>query len=196
MRNYAQLIYNKAEAHLKNLADYNINETTQQELLATINAYWDALSDAKSKHNQHIQITQQIKTLFKTIKEALVIMDKSVDIVRHTHPELYAHYKKARHITDYGKGSLAINGMVIDAITGEPLKGVQITFAEINNISRNKGNNVLVKKSTEKGQFRIKNISAGEYTITAIKNGYIQHVATLIVTEGKKQKLTIQLSIN
>lgn len=196
LRDYAQLIYNKAQTHLTKLSDYHINETTQQELLTTINAYWDSLSEAKLKHNQQVRITQQIKSLFKNIHEALVIMDKSVEIVRHTHPEFYAHYKKARHITDYGKGSLAITGVVTDAITGEPLKGVQITFSESSNNSRNKGNNVLVKRSAEKGQFRIKNISSGEYAFTAGKNGYNEQVGTLVVSEGQKQKLNIQLSMN
>lgn len=193
---YAQLIYNKAQIHLKNLADYNINESTQQELLTTINAYLNSLSEAKLKQNQQVQITQQIKAQFIIIKEALATMDKSVEIVRHTHPEFYAHYKKARHIVNHGKGSLAISGVVTDAHTGEPLKGVQITFSEINNSSRKIGSNVLVKKSAEKGQFRIKNLPPGEYAITAEKNGYIQHVATLVVAEGQKQKLNIQLAMN
>jgi hypothetical protein len=130
---------------------------------------------------------------------ALANMDAAVEIVRLTQVNFYNAYHKARKIIYTGIGSLAVKGLVTDAATSEPLKGVRVSFSLNGAAAKAKGANgkpYLVKKTAEKGGFNIKTLPAGIYTVTIRKNAYAEQVTTVAVSDGEMSELNVQLSKN
>ena len=91
---------------------------------------------------------------------------------------------------------MAVRGMVVDALSGTPVKGVMLSFASNVNYDGNPAAIALVKKTAEKGRFIIKSIASGMYTVTVQKVGYMDQSTTVAVADGELTVLNFQLSKN
>ena len=123
-------------------------------------------------------------------------MDAAVEIVRLTQVNFYNGYKSARKVIETGAGTLSVKGMVTDAKTGAPLKGVTVSFALDGGMAKAKAaNNIpdVVKKTADKGGFNIKSLPAGTYQVTLKKVGYADQVVTISVNDGEMTELNISL---
>ncbi|NTW50702.1 MAG: carboxypeptidase regulatory-like domain-containing protein [Chlorobiales bacterium] len=89
-----------------------------------------------------------------------------------------------------GQGSLAVQGVVTDSVTGDPVKGAVLKFV----LNGNSATADLIKKTAEKGGYNIKTIAAGIYTVTVTKTGYTERVTSLTVSDGELSELDIQLT--
>lgn len=199
VRDYAQIAYDRAQANLAALAPYGITAATQTTLLTNINAYNASLGKPGVSRAESGKTTQQLKTLFKTADAALANLDAAVEIIRLSQPDFYNAYHKARKIIYTGTGSLAVKGMVTDAVTGEPLKGVTVAFSKDGVATKAKAVGAkpeLVKKTAEKGGFNVKTLPAGMYTVSIRKNGYAEQVTTVAVSDGEMSELNVQLTKN
>jgi len=133
-------------------------------------------------------------------------MDAAVEIIRLTQPNFYNGYRTARKVISTGKSKLAVKGTITDAATGEPLKGVTVSFcpecveptgqAAANAMSAAKEEVVLTKRTAEKGGFNIKSLPEGVYKVTAKKNGYKEQVVAVAVNDGEMGDLNVELSRN
>ena len=203
LKDYAQIIYDRAQSNIAGLTSYGITETTQTTFLAAINAYNTVLATPRVNATITSQATKQLVVLFETADAALANMDAAVEIIRLSQPNFYNGYRTARKIVNTGIGYLAVKGTVTDAASGEPLKGVTINFcpecveptqkAAANGLSAAKEEVVLTKKTAEKGGFNIKSLPAGVYKVTIKKNGYQDQVVTVAVTNGELSDLSIEL---
>lgn len=206
LKDYAQIIYDRAQNNIAGLTNYGITETTQTAFLTAINAYNTVLAAPRVNTTITSQATKQLVILFKTADAALANMDAAVEIIRLSQPNFYNGYRSARKIVNTGIGYLAVKGTVTDAVSGEPLKGANITFspngedatlkAATNGISSCSKEVILTKRTAEKGGFNIKSLSEGNYTVTIKKNGYKDQVITVAVTDGEMSDLSIELSKN
>ena len=200
VRDYAQIVYDRAQANLANLTVYGITAATQTALLNAINAYNAVIGKPGASRTESGRITKQLETLFKAADAALANMDAAVEIVRLSQPAFYASYKNARKVPDNSGGSLAVKGLVTDAMNRLPIKGVTLEFSlEGNNgLARaaRQATETVIKKTAEKGGFHIKNMASGMYTVKAKKVGYPEHVTTVAVVDGELTELNIQLSKN
>jgi uncharacterized membrane protein len=134
--------------------------------------------------------------LFKTADTALENMDAAVEIIRLTQVDFYNGYKSARKVIETGAGSLSVKGLVTDAQTGLPLKGVTVSFALDGGIAKAASTTSepeLVKKTAEKGGFNIKGLESGMYQVTLKKAGYANQVTTISVSDGEMTELKISL---
>ena len=101
-----------------------------------------------------------------------------------------------------GVGSLALKGLVTDALSGEPIKGATLSFALDGGVSLAKAKSStaqtesIVKKTADKGGFNIKSLPSGMYTVTIKKVGFADQVATVAVADGELTELNVQLSKN
>lgn len=128
LKDYAQIIYDRAQSNIAWLTSYGITETTQAVFLAAINAYNTVLEAPRVNTTITSQATKQLVVLFETADAALANMDAAVEIIRLSQPNFYNGYRSARKIVNTGIGYLAVKGTVTDAVSGEPLKGVTINF--------------------------------------------------------------------
>jgi hypothetical protein len=201
VKDYAQIVYDRAQPIVASLATYGITAATQTALLAAITAYNASIGKPSISRTESSQITKRLETLFKAADTALANMDAAVEIVRLTQVDFYNSYKNARKVVETGTGSLAIKGLVTDAMTGEPVKGATLSFALDGNngmakAAKSATTESVVKKTAEKGGFNIKSLPSGIYTVTIKKVGYADQMATVAVADGELTDLNIQLSKN
>ena len=202
VKDYAQIVYDRAQTNIAALATYGITAATQTALLASITAYNASIGKPSASRTESSQITKQLDSLFKTADGALANMDAAVEIVRISQPAFYDGYKNARKVVETGVGSLALKGLVTDALSGEPIKGATLSFALDGGISLAKAKSAtattesIVKKTADKGRFNIKSLPSGMYTVTIKKVGFADQVATVAIADGELTELNVQLSKN
>ena len=199
LRDIAQGVYNRAQANLTALTTYGVTAATQTALQTAITAFVTAIPKPRLGITDKKQSTTQLVNFFKAADAALDNIDTVVEIIRITQPNFYNGYKSARKLIEMGNGSLSVKGFVIDAISGEPIKGASLSFVIGDNEVKSrsaKATEVLVKKSAEKGGFNIKTLPAGMYTVTIQKNGYAVQTETIAVSDGELTELKISLSKN
>lgn len=201
VKDYAQIVYDRAQPIVASLATYGITAATQTALLNAINAYNASIGKPAAGKAETTQLTKQLVTLFDTAENALANMDASVEIVRLSQPNFYNGYKNARKVVVTGVGSLSINGLVTDATTGEPLKGVTVSFALDGGMTMAKASRAssstttaITKKTAEKGGLKIKSLPAGTYQVTLKKVGYADQIVTVNVNDGEMSDLNVGLS--
>ncbi len=196
VKNYGQIVYDLAQPLVGSLAQYGITDETQATLADAITAYNDSIGKPGAERSEGTQLTKQLATLFKTADTALENMDAAVEIIRLTQVDFYNGYKSARKIIETGAGSLSVKGLVTDAQTGLPLKGVTVSFALDGGIAKAASTTSepeLVKKTAEKGGFNIKGLESGMYQVTLKKAGYANQVTTISVSDGEMTELKISL---
>jgi hypothetical protein len=196
VKNYGQIVYNLAQPIVGSLAPYGITDETQATLAGAITAYNDSIGKPGAERSEGTQITKQLATLFKTADGALENMDAAVEIVRLTEVDFYNGYKSARKVIGTGARSLSVKGLVTDAQTGSPLRGVTVSFALDGGMAKTATKTTepeLVKKTAEKGGFKIKSLEARTYQVTLTKAGYVDQVATISVSDGEMTELRISL---
>lgn len=206
LRDYSQIIYDRGQANIDSLAGYGITAGSQAALLSAIEAYGAALAKPRLGTTVTRQATQRLEQLFKQAYAALEKMDAAVEIVRLTESSFYSGYRTARKLVNTGSGSLTLKGMVTDSTTGEPLKGVTVSFCPecaqdtaataANGISSIKPEVVLTKVTADKGGFNIKSLPSGVYRVTLSKAGYRDTVVTVAVTPGELNDLNVELTRN
>jgi hypothetical protein len=203
LKDYAQIVYDRAQANVAALGTYGITAATQTTLLNAINTYNAAIATPRVGTAVKSQATKQLVMLFDTANTAIANMDAAVEIIRLTQTNFYNGYRTARKMVSTGSSSLMVKGFVTDAQTGEPIRGVTITFSPngedeaqkstANNLKTSKDEILLTKRTAKKGGFKVKSITEGVYKVTIAKNGYKEQVVTLAITDGEMSDLNIEL---
>jgi len=199
-RDKGQVIYNKAQEHLEELAQYDITEETQLALQASFNIFGGVIIAPRLGATARNQATKQLDTLFKTAATLLLKIDAAVELVKLTQPNFYVGYKSARKVISKGSVKLAVKGLVSDTQSGEPVKGVIITFMHDGEMTltapATNGQPVITKTSAEKGGFTIKSMPAGIYRVSFKKMGYAEQFATVNVNDGEMTVVEVKLDKN
>lgn len=195
LRDIAQGIYNRAQTNLTALTPYGITAATQTAFLAAINAYVVAIPKPRVGVAETKQSTLQLANAFTSAESALGNIDAIIEIVKLTQNNFYNGYKSVRKLIEMGIGSLAVKGLVTDAATGEPVKGVTVSFS-LNGVAMAKTATQtpeVVKKSADKGGFNIKSLAAGTYQVTLKKAGYAAQTVIISVNDGEMTVMDISL---
>ena len=195
LREYANVILARVNAHIAELESYGITAETQTNLQAAIDNFTEVLpkiglAAAAGKEN-----TIRIKQAFAGINKILQDLDAIIEILKEKMPDFYNEYKRVRKIDNSGRGHLIAKGLITDAQTGLPLPNVLVTFSLKKNgsIIPLTGNGIIRKKSALKGGFHIKSMPSGIYEVSISKNGYVMQNTTLAVTNGEMATLNIAL---
>ena len=196
LRDYAQLMYNRAQSNVAALATYNITAATQTAFQTAITNYNNSLGKPGAGRSEGKQVTKQLATLFKTADLALENMDLAVEVVRLNQANFYNGYQAARKMIMTGIGKQILNGLVKDADTAAPMKGVTVTIVPDANTAALAATGKafkIVKKTAAKGGFRINNLANGTYQVSLKKAGYTDQLATINVTSGELTRLVVEL---
>ena len=91
---------------------------------------------------------------------------------------------------------MSVKGLVTDGRTGEPVKGVAISFWPDGDASKTYAAEEasLVKKSAEKGGFYVSSMPAGAYRVTLQKAGYAEQTLTVYVNDGELTVVDVKLA--
>ena len=194
-------VLSRAVANATALTAYGVTAAMITELQASITAYSATLAKPQNAKAQTKTATENLTKLFKEAEDLLVKrMDLDIELFKVSKPDFYSQYKTARIIISTKGSKIAVMGSAVMAETGEPIKGVTFSFA-VENGSMLKSASVasvetVVKKSAEKGNFRISNMPEGTYTVTVKKIGYKDQMIKMNVVNGETTTLKIEMEKN
>lgn len=197
LRNNAQGIYDRAQTNITALTPYGVTAATQTALQNAITSFLTAIPSPRIGQTDKKSSTTQLSIAFANTDAALANIDAVVEIVRLSQANFFASYRTVRKVIETGRGSLSVKGLVIDAESGDALKGAQLVFAAQpaeGKLNVAKLTDAIVKKTADKGGFYIKTLADGMYTVNISKLGYESQEATLAVSGGELSLLEVQLN--
>lgn len=194
-------ILTRATANATALANYGVTAAMITELQTAITNYSATLAKPKTAITQTKTATENLAKLFKETDDILTKrLDLDIELFKVSKPEFYSQYISSRIVISTGGTKMSLLGNVTMAETGEPLKGVTFTFMPENNGMMKSAAmasvDTMVKKSAEKGNFRIPSLPEGTYSVIAKKIGFKDQVVTIIVTNGETTNLKIEMEKN
>ena len=194
LKDYLQIIHDKAEANIGSLSEYGITPESQKAFMDTITAYNAVLSTPRTGIAEKSKATKKLAVLFDTADAAVVNMDFAVGIIKLTQPDFYNGYKTSRLLVDTSAGNLALKATATDLATGKPVKGVLFTFRlEGAKAAGSSGNGEVTKKTAEKGSFYVKTMQPGTYKVVVSKPGYKGKEIIVSVSNGERSELNVEL---
>ena len=170
-------IFDLATEYSTELVPYGVTSgmlTDLQEKTDTYNAYIP-----KPRVNITVKkvATANIARLVGECELAFEQIDTLVNMTQNTHPEFFTTYFNNRNIIDTGARVQAIRGHTTD-INNLPLGKVTVIIEQDEVI-------IKKKKTTAKGNFIVKSLASGVYTITFSKPGYKNLKIEIAITTGE-----------
>jgi hypothetical protein len=195
LKQKAQIVYDRVESNLEGLAEQGITTETQKVFLETITAFNNALETPRTGIAVKRESTKKLLVLFETADSLLEIMDLAAAAAKDEYPDFYNGYRTSRKLVDTNTGLLALKAIAKELMSGTPVTGAQFTFIHIaDNMSGGNGNGEkIVKKTSKKGSFHIKNMKEGNYTVVVKKTGFKQKEVPVNVQSGKRSELVVEL---
>lgn len=194
LKDYLQIIYDKAEANIGSLAEYGITQESQKDFKDTITSYNAVLSTPRTGIAEKSKATKKLAVLFDSADSAVENMDFAVGIIKLTQTDFFNGYTSSRKLVDTSAGNLALKGTAIELKNGKPVKGVVFTFKlDGTKATSSGGNGEISKKTAEKGSFYIKSMPAGTYTVIINKPGYKEQQIFVSVPGGERTEVKVEL---
>lgn len=191
------LICNKAESLLELLHPYGVTPETIASL-RSLNAKHVAMApNVRMEKSMNKETTKQIEELFKANDALLGKFDSVIEILRDTQPEFYRLYKINRIIPNKGTTTISLITKVQCGASGDPIKGAKATITLVSKegtTANGASAKPLIKKTAEKGSFRVRNLAPGTYTITIEKAGYATVTMTIHITKGENTLVKVTLN--
>jgi hypothetical protein len=192
----AQVIHDSANTNIAALATYGVTAAILTTMQTAITNFSGAIPKGRVGTTDGEQSTQQLATLFNTLKTNWAKIDKLVAMVQTAQPNFYQEYLNVRKVISTGNGSFALQASATEINSGEPISKATFTFAPSNGLLKSaatNGKDNIVKKTAAKGKFNIKSMPEGTYTVTITKPGYKDQVVTINVVSGELAKLDVIL---
>jgi hypothetical protein len=187
----AKGIYDRAASYLRELTLYGITADTQSAFSKAISNFEASLplrpvriSDAKMK-------AKQIAACFKSADVALHQIDSLINIFRFSVPDLYNAYKQSRKTVDYTSQPVALKGLVTDANTNAPVKGVSVLFVRCDKSFHQPP---FVEYSADHGDFYVQSLAEGTYEVKLNKIGYKELIITSKVNKGEPCEINTKMN--
>ena len=194
LKEKVQIIYDRAEANIGNLAEQGITPDTQKVFLETITAFNNALATPRTGIAVKREATQRLLVLFTTADSLIEIMDLAAGAAKDEFPDFYNGNKTSRKLIDTNTGLLALKATAKELLSGVPVQGAVFTFIhEAENMAGGNGNGEITKKTSKKGSFHIKNMQAGTYRVNVHKPGYKVKEVSVDIPEGVRRDMKVEL---
>lgn len=185
---HAQTLLKYMTTHAEELLKYQIkaeDTAALQKLTTDFDAIGPELTKAQSDFNQ---IKLSVGSGFLKTDAIMTKLDIEMEIVKISDSDFYKQYKSLRHVNRSSSNCMLI-GHVTEAETGKELPNTTISF-KLNDSN----DEPIVKISAEKGGYQIRSITAGIYTVTITKIGYVTQTSQLIITGDEQVVFDIQLT--
>jgi Carboxypeptidase regulatory-like domain len=156
-------IHAKGSENLAALADYGVTNQTLSDLQTMIDDYIARSPKSRTAKSNRMTMTSNLTTLFKQadtiLKEQI---DKLILVFRAEHPDFVKTYEATRIIIDPASTTTQLKGKVTGQANGLPIKGATVNVVEAN----------LTVLTDAKGEYLIKPIVVGKYTVKFSKEGF------------------------
>ena len=169
--------------NLENLAPYGITAQTLNMLLQMIESYMLKVPNPRNASASKKTTRENIKTMMNETNAILKDqMDKSIVILKKSHPNFVSTYTANRVIIDPAKGQTQLKGKVTNSITKEPIESVTIIIDN------------FTATTDAKGKYQIGNMRLGTYSLEATASGFEKIVIpSLAIKQGQINVFNITL---
>lgn len=191
LKDYAQMIYDRAQTNLGSLGAYGITQETQSVLINAINAFNASIGKPRLGLTEKSDATKQLAGFLKEADVLIGKMDVVINILMMNQPNFYNRYKEVRKVVITGTGTLALKATAVELPGSTPLKGAKFTFMPDGGMMAE--NIEIVKKTAEKGIFYLKSIPEGTYKVKITKTGFKEKEVTISVVPGEMADLKVEL---
>lgn len=158
-----QVIHDRAVEHKDALEDYGVTTEMLTALQTAIDDYAAASPKPRTAIGKRKTRKEIIKQLFRELDAILnERMDALMGKFRITHPEFYQTYFNLREIVDPSTTTTTLKGTITDSADATPIKNATITVVELSKTA----------KTDSSGEYSIKPIEHGKYTVKIEKEGY------------------------
>ncbi len=194
LKDFAQMVHDKAEQNLNSLGAYGITQETQSVLQNAINAYTIAIARPRLGQREKSEATKELLELFKKTEVLLDKIDAAINVTVTSNPQFHSGYFGVRKVIVTGTGTLILKGAATEN-NGMPLKGAKFTFVQNDGMKMggNGANAEIVKRTAEKGNFYVKNMPEGIYTVIVTKTGYKEKTVSVSVAPGEMATVNVEL---
>ena len=175
-------IISRASVRMPGLAPYGVTATMITELEDKINSFVAQIPKPRMGIIERKEATKQLEIIFKACNQNLKRMDTLVKMLRFEDSVFYDNYFSARRVIRTGKRTLAITGLVVDAL-GNPLEMVNVTLK----------NTSSTRKTSVNGVFEIKNVEAGIYQLVFARPGYVENTVEIAVTSTLTTEVNVTM---
>jgi hypothetical protein len=187
----ARVIYEQAEHHISGLTPYGIKSETLLEFKKAIDTFFSSMPVPQQISTPSKTITIQPPDYFRSADESLQYIDALIDIIRIPEPNFSIAYKQLRKTVVYKTQSVALKGVVTDAETQAPIKGVTISLVRKDS---SVGQPAIIKNSAAKGDFNVTSLEEGIYDVILNKGGYKEMVITSILNKGQLNEINVNMA--
>jgi hypothetical protein len=183
--NDASVLYDKTQEFLSELAAYGITAATLSDFANDIALFRQSIPDTEISKQESKDVTIKVNTDFDQADEVVDSLDLRIELVKKESPVFYTDYQDLRKLNVRERKS-ALVGDVTDALTGAPVPKALLVFGLA-------GKSDIEKYSTELGNFRIKTLESGIYTVTVSKIGYQTQTLSATVTGDETCVLEVKM---
>jgi hypothetical protein len=183
--NDASVLYDKTQAFLSELAVYGITAAILADFANDIALFRQSIPETEISKQESKDVTEKVNTDFDRADEVVDSLDLRMELVKKESPVFYTDYQNLRKINVRERKS-ALAGDVTDAQTGAPVPKARLVFGLA-------GKSDIEKYSTELGNFRIKTLESGIYTVTVSKIGYQTQTLSATVTGDETCVLQVKM---
>ena len=194
LKDYAQIIYDKAESNIDALISYGITKETQAEMGEYISRYNAALSGPKVATTDTVQATKNLSFLFEHADLLLDAITIAIGIIKIAQPVFLSGFKSATTISNAGNRYVALKAVAVDNKSGKAIKGAKFLLRPLDvTLTNGEIAAEIVKTTKAKGIFYIKNMPEGTYAVTVSKPGYKSKVASVVIANNEMTVLNVEL---
>lgn len=188
----ARIIWERVDRNLQELSEQNVTAETQKIYLETIIAFNDAISAPRAEVSERIKATKTLEVLFREADSAIEDIDLAVKSVKDEHPQFFNGYKAARTLVEISSGTILIKGSAREFLSGKPVGKAIFKFSNTGSLASN-GNGTVIKRTTVNGNFLLRSLEQGIYKVHVSKQGYKDKELTVIVNEGEKVEVRVEM---
>jgi hypothetical protein len=194
LKDFAQMVYDKAEQNLSNLGAYGITQETQSVLQNAINAYAISIARPRLGQQEKSDATKELAESFKIAESLLEKIDAAINVTVTSNPQFHSGYFGVRKVVVTGTGTLILKGSATEN-NGIPLKGARFTFVPDGGMKMGGNGETaeIVKKTAKKGNFYVKNMPEGIYTVIVTKTGYKEETVSVSVAPGEMATVNVEM---
>jgi hypothetical protein len=185
-------ILNLVVENIRELADYDVDETRVESYRTGINSYESIVTEPSNEASKNSSVTKNLEKNFKDIMDLLDNrMDLDIEVFKTSNFSFWEQYQQARLVKSTGRSTYSVIGAATSKNSGEKLKNVVFIFTPQGAINGKAES--IEKRTAEKGSFRLTGLSEGVYRVTISKTGYKTQSQSITITNEGTFTLNVEL---
>ncbi|MCX6231037.1 MAG: carboxypeptidase-like regulatory domain-containing protein [Bacteroidetes bacterium] len=186
-------VLEQANKHQANLNNYGITSATITKLQQTASDFDALLPKTEQEKTELKENRQQLKQLFAILRTNWSKMDNIIEILRLDHPDFYYKYHDLRKPDSIKSSSIDLSVKMYDKQSGQAVSMVNLSLMPTASLEQERfeANASIIKNQTKMYGCFFKNLSEGNYIITASKAGYRETTKEITIIKGEYTAVNI-----